>query len=54
MVSLSLRTSVVALACVSTGLAANIQSPWVFLPGDAETHRQNVKDIFLTSWDAYM
>ncbi|KAI1787578.1 glycoside hydrolase family 47 protein [Ganoderma leucocontextum] len=53
MVSWSLRTSVVALACVSGGLAARIQSPWVSLPGDASTHRQNVKDIFLTSWNAY-
>ncbi|TBU25617.1 glycoside hydrolase family 47 protein [Dichomitus squalens] len=53
MVSWSLRTSVVALACVSGTLAANIQSPFVILPLDAPIHRQNVKNIFLTSWDAY-
>ncbi|KAI1786737.1 glycoside hydrolase family 47 protein [Ganoderma leucocontextum] len=53
MVSWSLRTSVVALACVPGGLAAKIQNPRVALPGDAGLHRQNVKNIFLTSWDAY-
>ncbi|KAM5533998.1 hypothetical protein V8D89_012318 [Ganoderma adspersum] len=53
MVSWSLRTSVVALACVSGGFAARIQNPRVALPSDAGTHRQNVKNIFLTSWDAY-
>ena len=54
MVSWSLRKSIVALACLSGGLAANIQDPDLTLPSDASEHRQNVKDIFLTSWNAYM
>ncbi|KAM5534000.1 hypothetical protein V8D89_012320 [Ganoderma adspersum] len=54
MVSWSLRRSIVALACMSGGLAASIQDPDLALPSDAATHRQNVKNIFLTSWDAYM
>ncbi|KAI0738967.1 seven-hairpin glycosidase [Daedaleopsis nitida] len=53
MVSWSLRTSVVALACVSSALSARIQLPFIPLPSDAAKHRQDVKDIFLTSWNAY-
>ena len=54
MVSSFLRRSIVAFACLSSGLAASIQDPDLALPSDAATHRQNVKNIFLTSWDAYM
>ena len=50
----SLRVSVVALACAVSGvLGANIQSPFVTLPSDAAKNRQSVKNIFLTSWNAY-
>ena len=50
----SLCASLVALACgASSVLASNIQSSFVTLPADAAKNRQSVKDIFLTSWDAY-
>ncbi|KAI1786736.1 glycoside hydrolase family 47 protein [Ganoderma leucocontextum] len=54
MVFWSLPKVLVALACISGGLAASIQDPDLVLPSDASEHRQNVKDIFLTSWNAYM
>ena len=44
---------IVALTSVTTGLAASIQGSNVILPGDAALHRQNVKDIFARSWNAY-
>nr|VWP00856.1 Cytochrome P450 monooxygenase BOT1 (EC (Botrydial biosynthesis cluster protein 1) (Calcineurin-dependent protein 5) [Ganoderma boninense] len=50
----SLHSFVVTLASISGCLAASIQGPNVTLPGDAPLHRQNVKDIFMTSWTAYM
>ena len=50
----SLRVSVVALACAASGvLAANIQTSRISLPSDAAKNKQFVKNIFLTSWDAY-
>ncbi|RPD61256.1 glycoside hydrolase family 47 protein [Lentinus tigrinus ALCF2SS1-6] len=49
----SLRTCVVALACASSALGARIQNPSIFLPSSAAKHRQDVKNIFLTSWNAY-
>ncbi|PIL23449.1 hypothetical protein GSI_14760 [Ganoderma sinense ZZ0214-1] len=39
---------------MSGGLAASIQGPNITLPRDAPLHRQNVKNIFMTSWNAYM
>ncbi|KAM5534007.1 hypothetical protein V8D89_012327 [Ganoderma adspersum] len=39
---------------MSGALAASIQGGNVTLPGDAALHRQNVKGIFMTSWNAYM
>ncbi|KAI0716519.1 glycoside hydrolase family 47 protein [Earliella scabrosa] len=53
MVSWSLRTSVVALACMSSALSARIQTPFLVLPRDAPKHKQAVKDIFMDSWNAY-
>ncbi|KAI0794361.1 glycoside hydrolase family 47 protein [Fomes fomentarius] len=53
MVSWSLRTSIVALACASSALSARVQKPSLRLPDDAANNRQAVKDIFLTSWNAY-
>ncbi|KAI1787579.1 glycoside hydrolase, partial [Ganoderma leucocontextum] len=52
--SQSLRTSITTFACLSGCLAASIQGPNVILPEDAVLHRQNVKDIFMTSWNAYI
>ncbi|KAI0676455.1 seven-hairpin glycosidase [Trametes maxima] len=56
MVSWSLRTLVLTLAASSNAvgvLGARIQSPFIKLPSDAARRRQDVKDIFLTSWNAY-
>ncbi len=53
MVSWSLRTSIVALACTSSALSARVQKLSLRLPDDAAKNRQAVKDIFLTSWNAY-
>ena len=50
----SLRTCVVALACTSSALGASIQNPFIHLPSSAAKHRQDVKNIFLDSWNAYM
>ena len=44
---------IVVLTSVSAGFAASIQGSNVILPGDAALHRQNVKDIFARSWNAY-
>ncbi|KAI0366836.1 seven-hairpin glycosidase [Pilatotrama ljubarskyi] len=56
MLSLSLRTLALALAVSSDAVGvfgARIQTPFIRLPSDAARRRQDVKDIFLTSWNAY-
>ncbi|KAI8976706.1 seven-hairpin glycosidase [Trametes punicea] len=56
MVSWTLRPLTVVLAFsvnAFTVLGARIQAPVILLPSDASQRRQDVKDIFLTSWNAY-
>ncbi|KAI0643933.1 seven-hairpin glycosidase [Trametes meyenii] len=56
MISLSFRKLTLALAAspfATTVLGARIQTSSITLPSDAGQRRQDVKDIFLTSWNAY-
>ncbi|KAI0672478.1 glycoside hydrolase [Trametes maxima] len=56
MIYLSLRTLALALAAsplATTVLGARVQTSSITLPPDAAQRRQDVKDIFLTSWNAY-
>ncbi|KAI9067830.1 glycoside hydrolase family 47 protein [Trametes sanguinea] len=54
--SLSLRSLALGLALSANAIGAygaRIQTPFLPLPADAPQRRQDLKDIFLTSWNAY-
>ena len=56
MVSWSLRSLVLGLGLSAQALGvlgARVQAPSITLPREAAQRRQDLKNIFLTSWNAY-